>query len=201
MGHLIAVPYRKRHVAKRHRRSGRVFSKPYFQTGTRHGRRSATWRSAGLATLWASARDCCSASTENDGCRRGKHGLTLFASGDDGPIGPTGRARRRRLHRPYRPFLGRHFFNLVKMLQDSASKLPMRPDDDSPYIRIEIAGRRTDQLTIEDGLRFGGRGTARTCRQLIRRFRTARPAGKARRRQWHSVFQFECIRLIFQSRH
>jgi transcriptional regulator with XRE-family HTH domain len=46
-------------------------------------------------------------------------------------------------------FFGEAFFNLVTMIQDSASKLPLRPDDDSPYIRIEVAAGGPDQITLE----------------------------------------------------
>ncbi len=60
-------------------------------------------------------------------------------------------------------FFGEAFFNLVKMLQDSASKLPMRPDDDSPYIRIEIAASGPDQLTIETD----SHSTAQEPRELV----------------------------------
>ena len=35
-------------------------------------------------------------------------------------------------------FFGEAFFNLVKMLQDSASKLPSRPDDDAPYVHFDV---------------------------------------------------------------
>jgi len=46
-------------------------------------------------------------------------------------------------------FFGEAFFNLVKMLQDSANKLPPQPDDESPYVRIEIAASGPDQIAIE----------------------------------------------------
>ena len=48
-------------------------------------------------------------------------------------------------------FFGEAFFNLVKMLQDSANKLPLRADDDAPYIRIEIAAGEPDQIAMEGG--------------------------------------------------
>ncbi|MCY2987527.1 MAG: helix-turn-helix domain-containing protein [Planctomycetota bacterium] len=45
-------------------------------------------------------------------------------------------------------FFGEAFFNLVKIIQDSASKLPLPPDSDSPYIRIEIANSGAEQLAL-----------------------------------------------------
>lgn len=59
-------------------------------------------------------------------------------------------------------FFGEAFFNLVRMIQDSASKLP-RPDVDSPYISIEVAAGGPDPITIEadcDSMAVGSRGCA-----------------------------------------
>lgn len=44
-------------------------------------------------------------------------------------------------------FIGEAFFNLVGMLQESARKLPCKPDDGSPYISFEI-GDATPSLDI-----------------------------------------------------
>src|ERR1017187_4754192 len=41
-------------------------------------------------------------------------------------------------------FLGQALFNLVRMLQDSAQKLPPRPEDGCPYISFEICAEETE---------------------------------------------------------
>jgi transcriptional regulator with XRE-family HTH domain len=47
-------------------------------------------------------------------------------------------------------FFGEAFFNVVRMIQESASKLPRRPADDRPYLQIHVAMKKPDPTCDED---------------------------------------------------
>lgn len=53
-------------------------------------------------------------------------------------------------------FFGEAFLNLVSMIQDSASKLPPRPEGETPYIQIELFEGVLPNMTVEDDTEVTG---------------------------------------------
>ena len=65
-------------------------------------------------------------------------GLAHLAGGDE------------RMAQAVSGFFGEAFFNLVKMIQESASKLPRRPTDDRPYLQIHVAMTKSEPTCDDD---------------------------------------------------